>query len=84
MEVSVTQETKRKAEDKWSNFESDEVIEPLDLGGVEPQTFEKIFTKDLVIPDVPVSSDKDDDSIVVKYFLYVKVMQIHLNFCLFE
>ena len=73
VDVSIIQETKRKAEGKWSNFVSEQVLDPVDLGEVEPQTFEKIFTHDLVIPDVPVSSDNDDDNIVTKYSLYVKV-----------
>ena len=51
---------------------SEDIIEPVDLGAVEPAS-EKTFSHDFTIPETHVSSQLDDPDIVVTYSLLVKV-----------
>ena len=77
--LSIERKIKRQAKGKWSSSldEDDKVVvDPVDLGAVEPETFEKIFTHDLIIPEMPVTSDKNDPDIKINYFLVVKVNQL--------
>ena len=51
---------------------SEDIIEPVDLGAVEPAS-EKTFSYDFTFPETHVSSQLDDPVIVVTYSLLVKV-----------
>ena len=69
---------KRQAQGRWSTS-TESIMDPVDLGAVEPKE-DKTLTYLLTIPELPVTTDKDDPDIVNNYNINVKVVPDVISF----